>query len=105
MPLYDYQCSACGHEMEALQKMSDAPLTHCPACDTESLKKKVTAAAFRLSGSGWYETDFKKDNKKNLVDSKQDSKPADKAGDKKESKPATADKPTAAKTTSTATSD
>ena len=103
MPLYDYQCSACGHEMEALQKMSDAPLTHCPACDTESLKKKVTAAAFRLSGSGWYETDFKKDNKKNLVDSKQDSKPADKA-DKKESKPA-ADKPATAKTTSGAASD
>ncbi|PIE00581.1 MAG: transcriptional regulator [Thiothrix nivea] len=88
MPLYDYQCSACGHEMEVLQKMSDAPLTHCPACDTESLKKKVTAAAFRLSGSGWYETDFKSDNKKNLADNQQDGKDksaTDKA-EKKDSK-------------------
>nr|CAA6821639.1 MAG: Transcriptional regulator [uncultured Thiotrichaceae bacterium] len=68
MPLYDYQCSACGHEMEALQKMSDAPLTDCPECKDSTLTKQVTAAAFRLSGSGWYETDFKKDNKKNLAD-------------------------------------
>lgn len=77
MPLYDYQCSACGHQMEALQKMSDPLLTDCPECKAATLKKKVTAAAFRLSGSGWYETDFKKDNKKNLTDSgeaKSDSK-------------------------------
>jgi putative FmdB family regulatory protein len=97
MPLYDYQCSACGHEMEALQKMSDAPLTDCPACHTASLKKKVTAAAFRLSGSGWYETDFKKDNKKNLSDNKQDSKPAS-ATEKKDSKATESAKPAAAKT-------
>ncbi|MGB1008902.1 MAG: FmdB family zinc ribbon protein [Thiolinea sp.] len=79
MPLYDYQCTACGHEMEALQKLSDAPLTDCPACNEATLTKKVTAAAFRLSGSGWYETDFKSGDKKNLTDSKKDS------GDKKES--------------------
>ncbi|WML90738.1 zinc ribbon domain-containing protein [Thiothrix lacustris] len=67
MPIYAYQCSACGHEMEALQKMSDTPLTECPACNTASLTKRVTAAAFRLGGGGWYETDFKSGNKKNLA--------------------------------------
>ena len=74
MPLYDYQCTACGHEMEALQKLSDAPLTDCPACNAPTLNKKVTAAAFRLSGSGWYETDFKSGDKKNLTDNKNDKK-------------------------------
>lgn len=68
MPIYAYQCGSCGHELEALQKMSDAPLTNCPACNGASLAKKVTAAAFRLSGGGWYETDFKSgDDKKNLA--------------------------------------
>ena len=74
MPLYDYQCTACGHEMEALQKLSDAPLTDCPACNAPTLNKKVTAAAFRLSGSGWYETDFKSGDKKNLTENKNDKK-------------------------------
>ncbi|MEZ5449529.1 MAG: zinc ribbon domain-containing protein [Thiolinea sp.] len=80
MPLYDYQCTACGHELEALQKISDAPLQDCPACHTASLQKQVSAAAFRLSGSGWYETDFKTGSKKNLTESggttKSDDKPA-----------------------------
>ena len=67
MPIYAYQCSACRHEMEALQKMSDAPLTECPSCHASALTKKVTAAAFRLGGGGWYETDFKSGNKKNLA--------------------------------------
>ncbi|MBK8455251.1 MAG: zinc ribbon domain-containing protein [Thiofilum sp.] len=67
MPIYAYQCQACGHQMEALQKISDAALTDCPHCHTANLQKQVTAAAFRLGGSGWYETDFKKDNKKNLA--------------------------------------
>lgn len=67
MPIYAYQCSSCGHEMEALQKMSDAPLSDCPQCNTASLSKKITAAAFRLGGGGWYETDFKNANKKNLA--------------------------------------
>lgn len=67
MPIYAYQCSSCGHQMEALQKMSDAPLTNCPACHTSSLSKKITAAAFRLGGGGWYETDFKTNNQKNLA--------------------------------------
>lgn len=67
MPIYAYQCQTCGHQLEALQKMSDAALTDCPQCQTPNLKKQVSAAAFRLGGSGWYETDFKKDNKKNLA--------------------------------------
>ena len=67
MPIYEYQCEACQHELEALQKMSDAPLTDCPHCGKPALVKKVSAAGFRLSGSGWYETDFKSGNKKNLA--------------------------------------
>ena len=67
MPIYEYQCLACGKELEALQKISDAPLEDCPACGAASLKKKVSAAAFRLKGGGWYETDFKTGNKKNLA--------------------------------------
>ncbi|SEI74426.1 putative regulatory protein, FmdB family [Allopseudospirillum japonicum] len=68
MPIYEYQCTQCGHHLEALQKMSDAPLTDCPACATEGvLVKQVSAAGFRLSGQGWYETDFKSNgHKKNL---------------------------------------
>lgn len=69
MPIYAYRCEACGHELDALQKISDAPLTDCPACGASALKKQLTAAAFRLKGGGWYETDFKKDGKKNLADS------------------------------------
>ena len=63
MPIYEYKCAECGHELEALQKMSDAALTGCPDCGKESLTKKVSAAGFRLSGSGWYETDFKNSGK------------------------------------------
>jgi putative FmdB family regulatory protein len=74
MPIYEYVCGACGNAHEALQKISDASLTDCPACGQSSLKKKVSAPAFRLAGSGWYETDFKTGAKKNLVsDSKSDS--------------------------------
>ncbi|MEW5248867.1 FmdB family zinc ribbon protein [Microbulbifer sp. 2201CG32-9] len=67
MPIYEYQCEACGHQMEALQRMSDAPLTSCPSCEQPQLRKKISAAGFRLKGSGWYETDFKAGNKKNLA--------------------------------------
>lgn len=67
MPIYEYSCTACEHELEALQKMSDKPLTDCPQCGQPSLVKKISAAAFRLSGSGWYETDFKSGKKKNLA--------------------------------------
>lgn len=67
MPIYEYRCNHCGHELETIQKLSEAPLTFCPACETEGLKKKISAAVFRLRGSGWYETDFKSDNKKNVA--------------------------------------
>ena len=73
MPIYAYGCQSCGHEFDALQKISDSPLIECPACQKESLKKLLTAPSFRLSGSGWYETDFKKDKQKNLAG---DKKPA-----------------------------
>ena len=66
MPIYEYECNACGHRMEAMQKIAAAPLVDCPACNTAELRKLVSASAFRLGGSGWYETDFKKDNKRNL---------------------------------------
>jgi putative FmdB family regulatory protein len=78
MPLYEYRCDTCEHQFEALQKMSDEPLLHCPACDDAALRKLVSAAGFRLKGDGWYETDFKKTgNKRNLAESetKSSSKP------------------------------
>ncbi|MEL6869950.1 MAG: zinc ribbon domain-containing protein [Pseudomonadota bacterium] len=85
MPIYEYACKACGHELDALQKIADALLTDCPECSEPSLKRKLSAPNFRLKGQGWYETDFKKDGdkKRNLADD--GSKPAAKtdAGDKK----------------------
>ena len=84
MPIYEYVCSDCGHALEALQKISDAPLQACPACEKDSLKKKISAPGFRLSGSGWYETDFKSKNQKNLA--KGDS--AESSSTKKSDKPA-----------------
>jgi putative FmdB family regulatory protein len=59
MPIYAYKCSACGHAKDVLQKISDAPLTVCPACGAEAFSKQVTAAGFQLKGSGWYVTDFR----------------------------------------------
>lgn len=67
MPIYEYQCGECAHSMEAIQKMSDPVLVECPVCHKPSLKKCVTAPSFRLAGGGWYETDFKTGNKKNLA--------------------------------------
>lgn len=85
MPIYEYQCDACGHYMDALQKVSEAPLTDCPECNKPSLQRLVSAPRFRLKGSGWYETDFKKENQRNLADSakKDDGKGADKSETKK----------------------
>jgi putative FmdB family regulatory protein len=68
LPIYEYRCQQCGHELDALQKISEDPLTECPECGQSSLTKLVSAPNFRLKGSGWYETDFKKDNKRNLAD-------------------------------------
>jgi len=67
MPMYDYQCASCNHQMEALQKLSAAPLPDCPACEQPALKKLISAPGFRLGGTGWYETDFKTGAKKNLA--------------------------------------
>ena len=76
MPIYEYRCQSCGHELEKLQKLSDAPLVDCPACGKPTLSKLISAAGFRLKGGGWYETDFKKDGKKNLAGDGNDSKKA-----------------------------
>jgi putative FmdB family regulatory protein len=67
MPIYEYQCESCGHGLEALQRLSDPLLVDCPACNKPALKKHISAAGFRLKGGGWYETDFKSGNKKNLA--------------------------------------
>ena len=67
MPIYEYQCEECGHKLEKLRKMSDEPFKDCPACEKPTLNKLVSAAAFRLKGSGWYETDFKTGKKKNVL--------------------------------------
>ena len=67
MPIYEYECQACGHKKEALQKISDDPLTECPECGKSELKKLISAAGFRLKGAGWYETDFKSGKKKNIA--------------------------------------
>jgi len=69
MPFYEYRCDNCEHELEALQKVSDPPLVECPVCGQSSLKRLISAVSFRLKGSGWYETDFKKSGKRNLHDS------------------------------------
>ena len=73
MPFYEYQCSSCGHRHEELQKISDGRLRKCPDCGRNTLKRLVSAPAFRLKGGGWYETDFKgdKDNKRNLAGDKE----------------------------------
>lgn len=73
MPIYEYVCKACDHELEALQKLSAEPLKECPVCEKTELVKKISAAGFRLKGTGWYETDFKSGAKKNVVS---DSKPS-----------------------------
>ena len=80
MPIYEYQCQSCGHEMEALQKMSDQALSDCPSCGKAELKKLISAAGFQLKGGGWYETDFKGGTKKPGKDSGSDAKPAAAAG-------------------------
>jgi putative FmdB family regulatory protein len=61
MPIYAYRCASCGHAKDVLQKLSDPPLTQCPACGAQAFSKQVTAAGFQLKGSGWYATDFKGD--------------------------------------------
>jgi putative FmdB family regulatory protein len=85
MPIYEYRCAACSHYLDALQKMSDAPLRKCPECGKSQLRRLVSAPSFRLKGSGWYETDFKGDSekKRNLVEKAESSEPV-KSEEKKE---------------------
>ncbi len=111
MPFYEYQCGACGHHHEELQKVTDRALRKCPACGRPSLKRLVSAPVFRLKGGGWYETDFKNDKeaKRNLAgekepppekakDEKPDAKPAEKKAEAVAPKPApAAKKPKAAR--------
>ncbi|MGB5332157.1 MAG: zinc ribbon domain-containing protein [Woeseiaceae bacterium] len=94
MPIYEYACTNCEHAFDELQKISEAALVHCPKCGEPSLRKLLSAPKFRLAGKGWYETDFKTGDKRNLAgesgksDSKSDDKPAKKADDKSVDKPA-----------------
>lgn len=82
MPIYEYVCRKCGNELEKLQKLSEPPLTDCPVCGEDALKRKISPAGFRLAGGGWYETDFKSGGKRNLAGDRGADK-ADKA-DKKD---------------------
>lgn len=98
MPIYEYRCDSCGHELEKLQRMSDNPLRDCPDCGEAELRRLVSAAGFRLKGAGWYETDFKKGDKKNLHDSG-----ASKSTSSSNSKPAKGESVTASKAESKTT--
>ena len=93
MPIYEYACVSCDHHLEALQKMSEDPLVFCPECGEESLRKKVSVAAFVLKGSGWYETDFKNSGKEKPKDAKaSDGQPTSKnASDTKSGEGASGD--------------
>ena len=98
MPIYAFQCAECGHPFDRLQKMSDPDPDACPSCGANAVKRQVTAPSFRLSGSGWYETDFKKDGdkKRNLSEGTDSSKTGT------ESKPAATETASAPKTESKA---
>src|SRR5215468_4687882 len=99
MPIYEYRCSSCGHELEALQKLSEAPLLACPSCKADALVKQVSAAGFQLKGSGWYATDFKSGSKPAA------DKPADTAKANGEAKGGETKTETKTETKSEATSD
>ena len=88
MPIYEYACQRCDHRLDALQKMSDEPLVDCPACGAPELKRLISAPRFRLKGGGWYETDFKKDNQRNVLKSDSESSDSGKKSDKKPEKKA-----------------
>lgn len=85
MPIYEYECKACGHRLEAMQKISEDPLVSCPECQQDQLSKLVSAAGFQLKGSGWYKTDYasskdKKDNKSTKTITSTASETKDKSG-------------------------
>jgi putative FmdB family regulatory protein len=83
LPIYAYTCKNCDHNLDALQKMADAPLVDCPSCGKPELKRQLSAPRFRLKGQGWYETDFKKDNQRNIAGDKDSSKSESKKSDGK----------------------
>lgn len=89
MPIYEFQCDRCRHVFERLQKLSDSDPDTCPECGEQAIRRRLTAPAFRLSGSGWYETDFKKDGdtKRNLTQSGDSASAESKSDSKPESKP------------------
>ena len=93
MPIYEYACSSCEHRFDELQKISEAALVHCPKCNEPALRKLLSAPRFRLKGKGWYETDFKTGDKRNLH-GEADSKPK-KAGETAKEPAAKSDKPAA----------
>jgi len=74
MPIYEYQCSACGHHLEKLQKVSDEALKDCPECHKSTLQKMISSAGFQLKGGGWYVTDFKDKKPKQAADKKEETK-------------------------------
>ena len=86
MPIYEYACRKCDHRMDALQKMSDDALVDCPECGEPALRRLISAPKFRLKGKGWYETDFKKDNQRNLSKSDSEGPKSDKAAAKPDGK-------------------
>ena len=95
MPIYAFECAACGHSFDRLQKLSDADPVDCPECGEPRLRRQLTAPQFRLAGGGWYETDFKKDGdkKRNLAGDGGAEKKGDEGGKTDKS-----DKPDAGKT-------
>ena len=104
MPIYAYRCAHCGHEKDVLQKLSDAPLTQCPACGQDAFSKQVTAAGFQLKGSGWYVTDFRGGNNggnnANAGASNTTAAKSDGASDGSSSSPSTGDSAAPASTSS-----
>lgn len=76
MPIYEYRCDHCGHELEVFQKIGEPPPAACPGCETQRLRKKISPVAFRLKGAGWYETDFKSDKQRNLLKDGDEAKDA-----------------------------
>ena len=87
MPIYGYRCAECGEEHEALQKVSEPPLTICPACGKPALQKQLSAAGFQLKGSGWYATDFKNKSSKPAEKKSEEKKSDDKPESKSDAKP------------------
>lgn len=97
MPIYEYQCDSCDYRMEKLQKINDDPLEECPECNQTTLKKLISAVAFRLKGSGWYETDFKTGSKKNVSSDTSDSSSKSDSSDSSNSSSSSTDSGSASK--------